>query len=255
MNPLDIAREKLEACFIFNSYASENIRQLTGIRMLSQVWIDMPAWYFWLHEVPGAFMMEAFNSDTWEHDDTTFDSARFIVRYFPATDSELMVTLTAEEKCMRNSSMFDQTGTPVYEQLHVARQGFFECAVMEYHFSRGEETVLMLLETKAPLRGTALKAHCTDLYESLAGMYALYYQETPGASYLIGAESSPTTLHALYFSKGGSPPGELKLEHYLGIDSLAQFRHHPDKKSSWRHLALIKPESMGSSGCGCCCGQ
>ena len=259
MNPIDAVREKLEACFIFNSYAPDNIRQLAGIRMLSQIWIDVPAWYFWLHDVPGAFMMEAFHTDTWEHDGATFDSARFVVRYFPSTDSGLLTNFSDEENRLRHSSLFDETGTPVYEQLHVVRQGYFECAVMEYHFSRSADILLMLLGIKPPLchetRSIALEAHCTALYESLAGMYSLFCQEPPESSYIPGKENGETNLRALCFSKSNSPLGEMMLRHYLGEESLAPFRHHPDKESDWRRLALIKPESMNSPGCGCCCGN
>ena len=259
MNPIDAVREKIEACFIFNSYAPDNIRQLVGIRMLSQIWIDVPAWYFWLHDVPGAFMMEAFASHTWEQDNTTIDAARFVVRYFPMTDSVLMTNFTDDENRLRNSSLFDETGTPVYEQLHVVRQGYFECAVIEFHFPRGEETLLMLLGTRTPPshepRNITLDAHCTALYESLAGMYSLFYQETPGNFCLPGKETESTTLRALCFTKGDAPHGEMKLRHYLGVDGLAPFRHHPDRESIWQRLALMKPESMNSPGCGCCCGN
>ncbi|RQW77738.1 MAG: hypothetical protein EHM51_01280 [Geobacter sp.] len=259
MNPIDAVREKIEACFIFNSYAPDNIRQLAGVRMLSQIWLDVPAWYFWLHDVPGAFMMEAFHANTWEHDGATFDSARFVVRYFPSTDSELLTNFSDEENHLRHSSLFDETGTPVYEQLHLVREGHFECAIIEYHFSRSEDTVLMLLGTKQPSRHeprcTTLEALCTALYESLAGMYSLFRQEPPESTYLPGKENGEMSLRALCFSKSNSPIGEKMLRHYLGIESLAPFQHHSEKERNWQRLALIKPESMNSPGCGCCCGN
>lgn len=257
MNPLDMVRERLEACFIFNSYTPDSIRLLTGIRMLSQIWIEIPAWYFWLYDVSGTFMMEASSSHTWERGGTTFDSVRFVVRYFPAIGSEAMADLTIEETRLRNSAAFDETGTPVYEQLHVVRQGHFGCGELEFHFSRGGDTILMLLDSNPPIcnkpPGKVIQAHCTSLYETLAGMYSLYCQETPGGSYLFGKDILSTTLQALCFSKGGTPAGQETLMHYLSVASLTPFRHHPRKESDWQRLALIKPESISSPLCGCCC--
>lgn len=258
MNSLDVVRERLEACFILNSYAPDGIKKLAGIRMLSQIWIEVPAWYIWLHQVPGAFMVEASDSYTWENVGVTLDSARFVVRYFPPADSELMANFSDQENHLRNSSLFDETGTPVYEQLGVVRQGYFKCAVIEFHFSRSDGTVLMLLETDSTLGNelcrTTLAANCTSLYESLVGMYSLYYQYPPGNSYLFGINGL-STLQALSFSKGDSSAGDMNLRHYLGGDGLDTFCFHPAKERDWQNLALITPESLDSPGCGCCCGH
>lgn len=258
MNPIDAVREKLEACFIFNSYASPEIRKQAGVSMLSQVWIEVPAWYFWLHDVPGAFMLEALHADLLEHEGDSYDSARFTLRWFPPLDSGLLSLFSVEERCLRSSVLFDNTGTPLYEQLSLIRGGYFECAHLEFHFSRRNDTVVMLL---GPSRGspqpgeTRLEEYCTALFQTLAGMYSLYAKMAPESSGRFREGAGKAALQALVFSKGDPEKAGSFMRTYLGGECLEPFRHRPAVEGNWRRLALLGPEAMGSSGCGCCCGQ
>jgi hypothetical protein len=258
MNPLDVIREKLDACFIFNSYAPPEVKKLTGVSMLSQIWIDVPAWYFWLHDVPGAFMLEAVKGDAMESDGITFDSAVFKVRYFPPTGSDNLDTFTERERHLRNTDLFDSTGTPVYDLLNVVREGYFEYATLEFHFSRSDDNVIMVLSV--PRAGnrvgkTSRESICTALYESLAGMYSLYYQSAPESSYLFQEETDGTVLLALVFSKEYPKKAKRFMQNYMVVDQLDPFIRQSARENNWHELAHIKPESMPATGCGCCCGH
>lgn len=253
MNPLDIVREKLEACLIYSAYAPQDVRQLAGIRLQSQVWIDVPAWYFWLHGVPGAFMLEAFAAHTWEHEDNTFDSGRFVVRFFPPADSPLMAHFSEKEQCLRNSPIFDATGTPVFEQLRAIRTGCFECAVLECHFSRREGDVMMLLRTRSDRTDAGeLDPYDKALYLSLARMSALYYRSVPKHSLFFNPDGPDTAMHAMVFSRSLPEYGQPALRHYLALDAGTAFIRQPDRENAWHRLATIQPEAMLSPGCGCC---
>jgi hypothetical protein len=258
MNPLDGIREKLEACFIFNSYAPPEIKQLTGIRMLSQIWIDVPAWYFWLHDVPGAFMLEADTGGAIESDGIIFDSVVFKVRYFPPPGSDPMATLTDREKQLRKSDLFDTTGTPVYELLDVVRQGCFECASLEFHFSCSDDTMIMLLgapRTSHEVGNTSRENLCTALYESLAGMYSLYFQSAPKASCSFQEDAGEAVLRALVFAKRDLQMAERSLQNLVRTDQLVSSDRLSTRINNWHTLASVKPESMQATGCGCCCGD
>ncbi|MBI2354663.1 MAG: hypothetical protein HYV06_06500 [Deltaproteobacteria bacterium] len=258
MNPFDAVREKLEACFIFNSYASPEIRKMAGVCMLSQVWIEVPAWYLWLHDVPGAFMLEALHADLLVHEGVSYDSARFTLRWFPPLDSGLLSLFSVEERCLRSSVLFDSTGTPLYEQLTLIRGGYFECAHLELHFSRGDDTVIMLLSTS---RGstlpdeTLMEEYCTALFQTLAGMYSLYAKRVPESCGRFRGGAGNAALQALVFFGGGQEKAGGFMRAYLGAECLEPFRHRPAVEGNWRRLALLGPEAMDSSGCGCCCGH
>ena len=257
MNPIDAVREKLEACFIFNSYASPEDRKQTGVSMLSQVWIEVPAWYFWLHDVPGVFMLEAVHADLLEHEGVSYDSSRFTLRWFPPLDLGLLSLFSVEERCLRSSVLFDSTGTPRHEQLSVIRGGYFKCALLECHFSRCDDTVVMLLSTtrsSPPPGETRREEYCTALFQSLAGMYSLYAKSAPESCNSFRKAGGEAALQALVFSKGDPEAARNFMRAYLGGHRLDS-GHRPAVEGNCRRLAPVKPETMGSSGCGCCCGQ
>jgi hypothetical protein len=85
----------------------------TGFKGISQVWKVDPAWYFWMEQVEGAFLLRL-------HADEPLGDKHYVslsLHYFPAADDEFYQRLSAGEKwLLSDKSVFDQkTNTPHFE--------------------------------------------------------------------------------------------------------------------------------------------
>jgi len=86
----------------------ESAVAMTGFKAISQVWIEPPAWLFWLKGVRGAFMLRIT-----EAEQTGEDSyCSYLLHYFPESTEKLSST----ERELLSPNCFDfETNTPKYE--------------------------------------------------------------------------------------------------------------------------------------------
>lgn len=107
----------------------EDVCEKTGFKGISQVWKEDPAWYFWLDQVTGGFLLRL-------HAEEPIIDNQYLslsLHYFPAVAEEFYQSLSKEEKkLLSDGSIFDlETNTPQFEaydqfisQFIVAEIGF-----------------------------------------------------------------------------------------------------------------------------------
>lgn len=107
-----VTRNLIENTFSYLTW-HEDICKQTGFKGISQVFIEDPAWYFWLDHVSGAFLLRL-------HADEPLGDNQYVslsLHYFPTVDEDAYHGLSAGEKCLLSGGdVFDQeTWTPKFE--------------------------------------------------------------------------------------------------------------------------------------------
>ncbi|WP_321391678.1 hypothetical protein [uncultured Desulfuromusa sp.] len=105
-------RNLIENTFSYLTW-HEDICDQVGFKGISQVWIEDPAWYFWLNHVEGAFLLRL-------HADESMGENHYVslsLHYFPTAGENAYHSLNAvEKKLISDSTVFDfTTGTPKFE--------------------------------------------------------------------------------------------------------------------------------------------
>jgi len=242
MTPLDVIRERIEACFIFCSYAAPEIRLDLGVKHLSQVWTKLSSWYIWLDETPGAFMLELRGGAQFSMNGSDCQGAVGVIRYFPPADQG--AALSSEESALLQSGAFDETGTPYWEKLvEIGGSELFVVGTFELHALTESDDLFFLFE--------ASERNQSDnpgiqLFDRLVGMQAYASQSTPLGPFVWGRVGRAAAV-------GSNDGGERLLRSYLGTEQLSAVSACDMTARSWSALAERKPVAAEGSGCCCCC--
>ncbi|MCW8858963.1 MAG: hypothetical protein OQK97_04570 [Deltaproteobacteria bacterium] len=91
----------------------EDVCTQSGFKGISQIWKEEPAWYFWLEQVKGAFLLRL-------HAEEPLADNQFVslsLHYFPAAGEAAYKGLSAGEKwLLSDEKSFDrETNTPQFE--------------------------------------------------------------------------------------------------------------------------------------------
>lgn len=105
-------RNLIENTFSYLTW-HEDVCHQAGFKGISQVWIEDPAWYFWLNHVQGAFLLRL-------HADEAIGENQYVslsLHYFPVVGEESYQHLSVDEKKLMSDDMvFDaSTRTPKFE--------------------------------------------------------------------------------------------------------------------------------------------
>jgi hypothetical protein len=242
MTPLDLIRERIEACFIFCSYAAPEIRHDLGVKHLSQVWTKLSSWYIWLDGSPGAFMLELRGGAQFSMNGSDCQGAAGVIRYFPPADQG--AALGIEEAALLQSDAFDETGTPYWEKLvEIGGSELFVVGTFELHALTEGSDLFFLFE--------ASKRNLSDnpgvhLFDRLVGMQAYFAQLAPSVPYSWGQGGRAATI-----CSNGS--GEQFLNSYIAPEQLSAVSACDLAARNWTALAERKPVAAEGGGCCCCC--
>lgn len=241
MNPLDAIKEKLDACFIFCSYAAAEIRSELGVRHLSQVWTKLPSWYIWLYDTPGAFMLELRSGACFTSDGISYHGAIGVIRYFPPANGS--GSLSNEEATLLQSKSFDQTNTPIFEDLaDVCNNGLFVVGTFELHCPVESDEQLFLFEGISP---NQIENPGVQLFDKLIGMQAYTAQNTPNGPYTWGQNGRAAAI-------GREVSCKQFLLNYLASEQFSSVATCDIVAKSWSALAGRTPVAAEGTGC-CCC--
>ncbi len=240
MNALDAIRERLDACFIFCSYAAPEIRDELGVLHLSQVWTELPSWYIWLDNVPGAFMLELRGGADISSDGTSYQGGVGVIRYFPP--AHRTYALSSDEATLLQSAAFDQTGTPAWEELaRIGGSGLFVVGTFELHCPIESNDLLFLFEGthQNPAENPGVY-----LFDRLVGMQAYATQHVPSGPFIWGQNGRAAII-------GHKASCEQFLLHYLAPEQFSTATTCDIVARSWSELASRTP--VAAEGTGCCC--
>ncbi len=135
----------------------ERLRSELGLLGVHQVWGDMPAWYFWFDDNPGAYCLEVVLASGIAKDDHDRIRAILGVKYYPTLGDGFFENFSELEGQLLREPCFDETGTPDFDHRHLIPDNLFNVGVMELEFSPEEDWFLYTL--------TALD-HCRKLFKS-----------------------------------------------------------------------------------------
>lgn len=169
---MEALREKMETCCRELRSAPPRVRRLIGLQRVTPVAIEVPAWYFRLEQVPGAYLLECVGAGELGGKGSVSLAGNFTVRFFPAPGGA-QAMLTRKECILRRSRAFDRDGLPRPEYLELIRR--------RNYFAAGDISIIF------PPRGGALfrfnegdrGGAGSDLFHTLVRMFVFHLRSTP----------------------------------------------------------------------------
>jgi len=86
--------------------AGDTLRQSVGIRYVSHLWDDYPYWHLWFRDRGGVYRLEL--KEATRHEDYDWVAA-FLIKYYPAATEAAFQGLSALERLLRGSDVFDSS--------------------------------------------------------------------------------------------------------------------------------------------------
>jgi hypothetical protein len=130
----------------------ESVQHAIGLKAVSQVWGEQPAWYLWIENVPGAFALQLAHAATDQTGHEQWGHGIFVIKHYPHPRSEAFNNFSFQEQCFVRSQYFDQTQTPRFEYKEEIPATLFNVATMEYLTGPNDGPALFRLESLDRMR-------------------------------------------------------------------------------------------------------
>jgi len=131
---------------------SEKFRSTIGLEGVSQVWDSRPAWYFWLKNAPGVYLLELVDAGDSQFKQRTFFTALFTIKCYPYPDSRHFQSFSFQEQKLVQSKFFDNTHTPTFEYQSDISPNLFNVSAFELTVEQDGGLSLFCFETLDYLR-------------------------------------------------------------------------------------------------------
>jgi len=216
----------------------EDICEKTGFKGISQVWKEDPAWYFWLDQVGGAFLLRL-------HAEEPISDNQYLslsLHFFPAVDVESYQSLSIEQKkLLSDGSIFDlETNTPKFEAYEQFTSQFI---VAEIGFVIDPENELQLLIYSSEKD----ESHPVHFFISLL-VNTLNFQSK--RHHLQAFMLQDESIKTIFLSYSDSVFQQFLVK--FGLDlNLFENLVGDDKLNEWLHAAHIDAVCSMSSSCSC----
>ena len=122
----------------------EGFKQDLGIEGVSQIWAERPAWYFWICGAPGAYQFQLEDAAEAAGGGV---QGMFSIKCYPYTHTAAYRGLSAEERDLLESDLFDHTGTPAAEARERISENLFNVAVFECRLGSDGQLSQLALES------------------------------------------------------------------------------------------------------------
>ena len=230
-------RNLIENTFSYLTW-HEAVCDSTGFKGISQVWKVDPAWYFWMDQLDGAFLLRL-------HADEPLADNHYVslsLHYFPTAGEDLYQSLSAgEKKLLSDESAFDlETNTPHFEAYE---QFTSLCVVAEIGCvldSDGRLQVLLYSSEKE-------EDHPFNSFIDLL-ITALNFQSKQHHQGAFLLQEGPMKTWILSYSEAAF--AEFLAEFELDLDSLVKVvADH--KLNNWLHAAHIDAVCSVNGACSC----
>ncbi len=144
-------RNTIENILVTASWV-ERVKHLTGLKAVSQIWGQKPAWYFWIKNRSGAYSLQLEKSASEKRDDLDWHNGNFSIKYFPHPREEVFTAFSFQEQCFAQSEYFDRTHTPRFEDKEKIPATLFNVATMEYSTGPDDAPAILSLTSLDALR-------------------------------------------------------------------------------------------------------
>lgn len=125
-------------------------KALLGLRGVSPIWDDRPAYYLWLEDGPGPYAIQ-FEEGYIDTEGDHCASALFSLKCYPYPGRSEFDSLSVEERTLLESTAFDETQTPRFDQRERLHPSLFTVGAMEITYPLDDDTGA-LYRLEAPYR-------------------------------------------------------------------------------------------------------
>ncbi len=176
--------------FITASWFPE-LKNYLGLRGVSPVWRDKPAYYFWIDGSPCVFSLELGHAESEMGLVEEFIYCDFLVRAFPFRNTDLYSGFSEHEKRALSGPIFDGSNTPCFERLEDLNKNFFIVSRIDWLYGKSGSWGLFSLnaldlhvtrrdDCRAILRKVPSWQISLPLFDILNSLYASLFQaKTP----------------------------------------------------------------------------
>ncbi len=117
-------RNTIENILVTASWV-ERVKHLTGLKAVSQIWGQKPAWYFWVKNMSGAYSLQLEKSATEKRDDLNWHNGNFSIKYYPHPQEEVFTDLFVSGAVLCAKRVFrPDPYTPLRRQRKDTRNAF-----------------------------------------------------------------------------------------------------------------------------------
>ena len=124
----------------------EDVKRVTGLNAVSQVWGDKPAWYFWIADAPGVYALQLEGITTPDLDHGDWATGSFAVKCYPFIHEKVFSSFSFQERSLIQSESFDHTHTPRFSQREQIPDTLFNVAAVELRVDPADRQALFALE-------------------------------------------------------------------------------------------------------------
>jgi hypothetical protein len=121
----------VEGLLIVTSWI-DTLQTELGLKGVSQVWGNRPAWYFWVSQAPGVYHLEFADAAICVVEGHTLYQADFILKCYPYPHHELLKTFSYIERELVQSHFFDKTHSPAFEYQEQIPPDLFNVAALTF---------------------------------------------------------------------------------------------------------------------------
>jgi hypothetical protein len=124
----------------------DDVKSATGLQAVSQVWGEMPAWYFWISGTPGVHALQLEGINAAESGRQNWVSGIFAVKCYPFPHEKVFQSFSFQERSLVLSDSFDHTHTPRFSRREQIPDTLFNVAAIELNVDPNDRWALFTLE-------------------------------------------------------------------------------------------------------------
>ena len=184
------ALEVLMSAILRRVFASHEASHLVGLRAIHEVAssLGMPGWYLWPHGREGAYMLELASAEPTEQGEAR---GLWMMRYFPHPGEPAFAHYTPEERELRLSQAFDQTGTPRFGALPQGEESLFGLGWLTLDLDPGGQAQDLVWSAPGQTDGEASAwAWGLSLADSLVSALCLHLGQGPAHAWVVEMEAN-----------------------------------------------------------------
>lgn len=138
-------RSRIDSLLVTASWV-DDVKGVTGLKGVSQVWGEKPAWYLWIADTPGVYALQLEGITTPEPGSGNRITGSFAVKCYPYPHQKVFRTFSFQEQALIKSEFFDHTHTPRFSHREQIPDTLFNVAAVELNVDPVQGQALFVLE-------------------------------------------------------------------------------------------------------------